>query len=121
MNYLDLGLDYLYMVLRSKNTSNQFYLSPGIGFSYGHLLSGFQYIDNEKYSLIETGAFSRNDFMFRGIIQAKFNLGKSFYLLGEYRFSSSLKQIEKINSGESTKNIYQGFLIGLGINLNKEG
>ena len=115
MNYIDLGLDYFLNVFKSRNSKGVFTFAPGIGFSAGYLLNGNQYINDVKYSLIDNESFSNTDYMLRGLLHFRTNLAKSFFIIAEYRISSSVKQIEKLDNNESTKNFYQGIIFGVGL------
>lgn len=115
LNYSDFAIDYFLNLFKSRNSKGVFTFAPGVGFSMGYLLSGNQYINNVKYNLLEKDAFNKNDYMFRGMIHFRTNIAKSFFITAEYRAATSIKQIEKADSKESTKNIYQGLVFGVGL------
>lgn len=115
LNYSDFAIDYFLNLFKSRNSKGVFTFAPGVGFSMGYLLSGNQYINNVKYNLLEKDAFNKNDYMLRGMIHFRTNIAKSFFITAEYRAATSIKQIEKADSKESTKNINQGFVLGVGL------
>jgi len=115
MNYIDIGLDYFFNVFKSRNSKGVFTFAPGIGFSAGYLLSGYQYIDDLKYSLLENESFNNSDYMIRGLLHFRTNIARSFFITAEYRIASSLKQIERQDTDESTKNFHQAIVFGIGL------
>ena len=68
-----------------------------------------------KVYLLWDDPFNKNDYMFRGMIHFRTNIAKSFFITAEYRAATSIKQIEKADSKESTKNLYQGLVLGVGL------
>jgi hypothetical protein len=115
LNYSDFALDYFINLFKSRNSKGTFTFAPGFGFSMGYLLNGYQYINDFKYNLVEKEAFNKTDYMVRGMIHFRTNIAKSFFITAEYRAATSIKQIERADSKESTKNIHQGLIFGVGL------
>jgi len=115
LNYSDFALDYFLNLFKSRNTKGTFTFAPGLGFSMGYLLNGNQFINDNQYNVLTTEAFSNTDFNFRGMLHFRTNIARSFFITAEYRAATSIKQIEKVDSEESTRNIYQGLVFGVGL------
>jgi hypothetical protein len=110
MNYVDLNLGYLYSVFQS----NRFSISPGLALGFGYMMNGEQYIGNMRYSLVDTKALSRFDCTAHGLTNFKLQLSEDINLSLEYRIGLGIKQIEKDQTEQKTRNLFQSALLAIG-------
>ena len=116
LNYLNLSVAYLYEVARL----GMFSLSPGVGVNGAFLLSGDQYIGEQRLSVIEEESIRRLYKGAQGIANARAFVTDNITLSLEYRFGIGVTQIENDINDQMTRNIYHGVLFGIGFNLSKE-
>ncbi|MEX1192570.1 MAG: outer membrane beta-barrel protein [Brumimicrobium sp.] len=116
MNYIDLSVGYLYEAARL----GIFSLSPGIALNAGYMISGEQYIGDERLSITEEKSMDRFEVGFQGIANVRAFLTEKFTLSLEYRFGTGITQIENAVNDQKTRNIYHGVLLGIGFSLKQE-
>lgn len=116
MNYIDLSVGYLYEAARL----GMFSLSPGVALNAGYMVSGEQFIGEERLSIIEEESMERFELGFQGIANARAFLTDNFTLSLEYRFGMGMTQIENDVNDQMTRNIYHGVLLGIGFSLQKD-
>jgi hypothetical protein len=113
LNYLGLGVHYVFDLLKKESYS----LSTGALIAYDYLLKGEQSVGNKRYNLKESDALKPWNFSAGALINGRFKVTESFYIIAEYRFGIGVNQIEKKDEGEKTRNMSHKAQIGLSFNI----
>jgi hypothetical protein len=115
LNYLGLNVHYLYDLLKKESYS----LSTGALIGYDYLLKGEQSVGNKRYDLKESDALKSWNLTAGALLNGRFKVTESLFIIAEYRFGIGMNQIEKKDEGEKTRNICHKATIGLSFNISK--
>jgi hypothetical protein len=83
------------------------------------MTEGEQFIGSNRYTSSSPGFLKRADMNARFLAQARWMLTDQVHFMLEYRFGLSLLNIENNQHPQTTRNISQSLLLGIGFNISK--
>jgi hypothetical protein len=115
LRYADFSLAYLVSAIKTPS----FTLSPGIAYGLSYMTEGEQLIGPNRYTSSSPGFLKRGDMNAQFLTQARWMLTEQVHFMLEYRFGLSLLSIEDNQHPQTTRNISQSLLLGIGFNISK--